>query len=190
MFSGFGGYYDLFRERYGGLLREAELWRLGHALRRCPHLSGGEAVRVRWGLEEDCERVAGLLELNGAPRWVAFEERFILAEEGGELLGALVYRTEPKRMRLGLLLVDPWAGEERVAIALYRGAAGLAAELGVKEVRARGEGRYLARSGYRPCLGWWRLDPLAVSRGSGGRLRGLLYLWGALAAPFFSAFRR
>ncbi len=147
-------------------------------------------IRDSWGLEEDAERVAGLLELNGAPRWVAFEERFIVAEEGGEVRAALVYRTGPKQMRLGLLVADPWGGEERLAVALYRGAAGLARELGVKEIRARGEGRYLARSGYRPALGGWRLDPLAGPRGPEGRPRRLSGLWRALGAPFSGAFRR
>jgi len=182
--------YDLYRRRLEELVREAEAGRLAREARRGGGPSGGGPVRVRWGLEEDCERVAGLLDLNGAPRWIAFEERFILAEEGGTLLGALVYRTEPKRMRLGLLLVDPWAGEERVATALYRGATELAAELGVKEIRARGGGRYLARSGYRPYPGGWRCQPRAASRAPEGRLRGLLALWGVLAPPFFGAFRR
>jgi hypothetical protein len=188
----FGGLeaYDLYGERREELAWEAEAGRLAREVRRGRAPSVGGSVRVRWGLEEDYERAAGLLELNGAPRWIAFEERFILAEEEGRLLGALVYRTEPKRMRLGLLLVDPWAGEERVATALYRGAAELAVELGVKEVRARGEGRYLARSGYRPGLGDWRTEPRAASRVPEGRLRKLLALWGVPATPFFRAFRR
>ncbi|BBL78321.1 hypothetical protein RxyAA322_01750 [Rubrobacter xylanophilus] len=187
MFSGFGG-YDLFRERHGELLREAELWRLGREARWS--LSWGEAVRVRWGMEEDVGRVAGLLELDGAPRWVAFEERFIVAEREGELVGVLVYRTEPKRMRLGLLVADPWVGEERVAIALYRGAAELARELGVREVLARGRARHLVRSGYRPVLGGWWFDPFADLRRAEGRTGRMRALWGSLAAHFFRTFRR
>jgi hypothetical protein len=40
-------------------------------------------VEVRWGFREDEARVAELLELNGVPRWAAFEERYIVAEEKG-----------------------------------------------------------------------------------------------------------
>ena len=47
------------------------------------------------GLLENEVKVAELLELNGMPRWVAFEERFIVAEREGEVLAAVRYRTEP-----------------------------------------------------------------------------------------------
>src|SRR4028118_93360 len=87
-------------------------------------------VRVRWGFAEDEPAVADLLQLNGMPRWVAFEERFVVAERDGKVWGALRYRTESKRLLLGLLVVDPWAGEERLARALYAGAAALARALG------------------------------------------------------------
>ena len=43
-------------------------------------------IEVRWGLREDEDSVAGLLELNGMSRPLAFEERFIVAvaePEGG-----------------------------------------------------------------------------------------------------------
>lgn len=46
-------------------------------------------TEVGWGLEEDEDLVAELLDLNGMSRWVAFEERFIVAEEKGEVLAAL-----------------------------------------------------------------------------------------------------
>ena len=71
------------------------------------------------GLLEDEAKVAELLELKGMPRWVAFEERFIVAEREGEVLAAVRYRTEPKRLLLGLLVADPWAGERRLAVDLY-----------------------------------------------------------------------
>lgn len=77
-------------------------------------MEAGE-IEVRWGLEADEERVSDLLELNGVGRWVAFEERFIVAERGGEVLAALRYRTEPKKLVVGLLVVDPWAGERALA---------------------------------------------------------------------------
>lgn len=194
--------FDLGRERQRELLGEAERWRLERSLRgaRRGWSTGFEerardGVLVRWGLSEDEEGVANLLELNGVPRWVAFEERFIVAEDGGRLLAALRYRTEPKRMSLGLLVADPWAGERRLAVALYSGAADLARELGVREILARPRGResYLREVGYGRTMGGWRMDM------KGPRERGerpVLRQWFearailvALAASFRRAFR-
>src|SRR3712207_4783767 len=112
-------------ERREELMREAERVRLVRTLREAREartrreanlygVSGEsltEGIEVRWGMAEDEARVAELLELNGMPRWVAFEERFIVAERDGEVLAALRYRTEPKRLVLGLLVTDPWAEE-------------------------------------------------------------------------------
>ena len=107
-------------------------------------------VEVRWGLREDEARVAELLELNGMPRWSAFEERYILAGERGEVLAALGYRTASKRLFLGLLVADPWGGERRLAEALYAGALDLAREAGIGEVYARAVcGDYPGEVGYR-----------------------------------------
>ncbi|MDQ3236269.1 MAG: hypothetical protein M3Q54_01870, partial [Actinomycetota bacterium] len=130
------------------LLREAEERRLARHLWEA-RISGSRSgaggkrdkgVTVRWGLRADDEKVAELLELNGMPRWVAFEERFVVAERDGVVLAALSYRTEPKRMLLGLLVVDPWAGERRMAVALYSGVPALAREMGVREIRAEAPG--------------------------------------------------
>ena len=115
---------ELARERRRELLREAEGRRLA---REAARLADGEVeekgVKVRWGLAEDDAAVADLLQLNGMPRWVAFEERFVVAEKNGKLVGAVRYATEAKRLTLSLLVVDPWAGERRVAGALYPGRA-------------------------------------------------------------------
>jgi N-acetylglutamate synthase-like GNAT family acetyltransferase len=97
------------------------------------------------------------------PRWISFEERFVVAEKGGKVLGAVRYRTESKRLILGLLVVDPWAGEGLVAPALYRGAGELAREIGVHEVFAPASPwlspwHYPARAGYRRRGRRWRLD--------------------------------
>ena len=75
-------------------------------------------IEVRWGLREDEAYVAELLELNGKPRPLAFEERFIVAvaEPEGELLAALSYRTASKRLLLGFFM--PTRGPRRV---LWRG---------------------------------------------------------------------
>ena len=46
-------------------------------------------IKVRWSRLEDEPRIAELLELNGMPRWVAFEEQFIVAEKERKVLAAL-----------------------------------------------------------------------------------------------------
>lgn len=184
---------ELARERREELLREAAGRRLALALRedRRDDEEGLGGVVVRWGLAEDEAAVADLLQLNGMPRWVAFEERFIVAERDGRVLGALRYRTESKRLLLGLLVVDPWAGEGRLARALYSGAADLARELGVGEVVASGaRAGYAGEAGYRRRGRGWRLvvEP-ASGAGVGaarGRWRRVLSLFGSLAVPFHS----
>lgn len=130
--------HSFWRERREELLREARKTRgpFAHARKR------PGAVEVRWGLPKDEAKVARLLDLNGMPRWVAFEERFVVAEQGDGLLAAVRYRTEPKRLLLGLLVADPWTGrggigERRLVVTLYAGARGLALELGAREIVAK-----------------------------------------------------
>ncbi len=152
------------RERRRALLREEQERALAREAARvraafAAAKEGPGTIEVRWGLPADEAAVAELLELNGMPRWVAFEERFIVAERGGKVLGALRYRTESKRLLLGLLVVDPWAGEGRLARALYAGAGDLARELGVGEVVAStARAGYAGEAGYRRRGRDWRLD--------------------------------
>lgn len=200
--AGFG----LWEERHKELVREAEHQRLARGLRearkaRAEERSGEdraglpEGIEVRWGLLEDEARIADLLELNGMPRWIAFEERYIVAEKDGEILAALRYRTESKRLLLGLLVGDPWAEEHLLAVALYAGAGELAREMGVGEVLARPfpHADYPREAGYRR---WgrreWRLDA-RVPRESRGELpaggwRRMFALFGVFSVPFFGAF--
>jgi hypothetical protein len=121
-----------------------------------------EKIEVRWGLHEDEVRIGELLELNGQPRGAASEERFIVAERDGHLAAALPYRTESKRLLLGLLLSDPWAEERPLAVASYAGAGELARELEAREVHARSvphPGDYPYEAGYRRrILGGWYLN--------------------------------
>ncbi len=185
-------YIELARERREELLREAAERRLARVSGGGSDDWGGDAVVVRWGLAEDEPAVAGLLELNGMPRWVAYEERFIVAEREGRVLGALRYRTESKRLHLGLLVVDPWAGEARLALALYAGAGELARELGVGVVLARTFAHvadYPREAGYRRRGRLeWRLEvaPSEEVRKEpvAGRWRRLFGLFGASAVPF------
>lgn len=191
---------ELARERREVLLREAEERRMADSLRRArwdvgEKRQGGvnEAVgiEVRWGSACDEATVADLLELNGMPRWISFEERFLVAEEDGKVLGALRYRTESKRLILGLLAVDPWAGEDLVARALYRGAGELAEELGVGEVVASSTSAgYPGGAGYRRWGRVWRLDVGAVPHHRGQISRSGWHRLSTLLTELISAFYR
>lgn len=199
---------EVWKRRHEELFREAERERLARAARaaRAGRVGGGRGeepievngrIEVRWGLLEDEEKVADLLQLNGMPRWAAFEERYVVAERDGKLLAAMNYRTEKGRLLLGLPVVDPWAGERTLAVALYGGAARLARELGADEVIARPSprGGYPGEAGYRrQGRREWRLDVSRPAEArektveSGGRR--LLGLFEAPAVPFVGLIRK
>jgi hypothetical protein len=201
--AGFGAW----EERHEELLREADERRLARGLREARKVRAEERasegyvevpgeIEVRWGLLEDEPRIADLLELNGMPRWITFEERYIVAEKDGEILAAMRYRTEPKRLLLGLLVADPWVEERPLAVAIYAGAKKLARETGVAEVIARSFpylGDYPREAGYRRRgLREWRLD---AARSLEGRKelpargwRRIFALLGIVTVPFFGAF--
>jgi hypothetical protein len=170
---------EMAKVRQEELLREADRRRMARSLRKFRRGEGDEegpleGVKVRWGLVGDEPAVADLLQLNGMPRWISFEERFVVVEKDGKVLGAVRYRTESKRLILGLLVVDPWAGEEWLASALYRGAGELASEIGAHEVVASASrARYPGRAGYRRRGRGWRLDLRRLSEAPGRR--GPLY---------------
>lgn len=115
---------------------------------------------VRLGLARDAPRIAVLLELNGMPRWVAYEERFIIAEEEGQLVAVVRFREDAEGLHLGLFVTDPWAREGPSVTALYAGAGTIAQGLGLRKVRARPRGHetLLRKAGYRRCRGGWWLD--------------------------------
>ena len=195
---------EVWRRRREELIREAQERALAREARKVreafapveerPGVPAG--MTVRWGLAEDEAAVADLLQLNGMPRWVAFEERFIVAEKRGKLVGAVRYATESKRLSLGLLVVDPWAGERRVAGGLYAGSRELAQELGVDVVVATGaRANYPRAAGFRHLGRTWRARVSRPDGGSadggspsGGRLGRLFGLWGTMAVPFYRAF--
>jgi hypothetical protein len=171
--------FQIARDRQKELLREAEERRISSALRRARR--GGErgeeteaeGVEVGWGLAGDEPAVADLLQLNGMPRWISAEERFVVARKDGKVLGAVRYRMESKRLMLGLLVVDPWAGEERLARELYRGAGELAREIGVREVVTPvSNAGYPGRAGYRRKGRGWRLDVTRPPGADGWPLQG------------------
>jgi hypothetical protein len=196
--------FGVWEERRRELLREAENRRLARGLRearvekRSGEASVGlpEGVVVRWGLLEDEPKVAEILELNGMPRWLAFEERYIVAEKDGKILAAMRYRTEKERLLLGLLVSDPWAEERPLAVALYAGAGKLAREMGVGEIIARPfpyVGDYPREAGYRRRgRREWRLDATLVPESRrelpAAGWRRTFALLGVLAVPFFGAF--
>ena len=192
---------EVWRQRRAELIREAQERALAREARkvRAAFAAAEErpagvtlGMEVRWGLAEDEPAVADLLQLNGMPCWVAFEERFIVAEKKGKLVGAVRYATESKRLTLGLLVVDPWAGERRVSKALYAGSRELARELGADVVVASGAcANYPRAAGFRHRGRMWHAGVPRSDGGSssGGRLRRLLGLWGMMAVPFYRAFR-
>ncbi len=167
-----------FTGKHQELLQEASQERLAQELRRgrksstvgLPTSDATAPVKkypeVRPGLVKDAHRIAELLELNGIPRWVAFEERFIIAEDEGRLAAVLRYHEDCERLYLGLLVADPWAEERSLAVALYAGARVVARGLGLREIRARTrqDETHPGDAGYRRCRGGWRLD-LANARG-------------------------
>jgi hypothetical protein len=200
--AGFGAW----EERRAELLREAEHRRLARQLREAREVRaagrsdegraevGDGGIAVRWGLLEDEGAIANLLELNGMPRWIAFEERYIVAEKDGEILAAMRYQTEPKRLLLGLVVVVPWAEERPLVGALYTRAGELAREMGVTEIFARPfpyGGDYPHEAGYRRRgRREWRLDAahsLEDELPAGG-WRRIFALLGTVAVPFFGAF--
>ena len=194
--------YRAWRERRREFLGEVQERALEREARRAREVfaaaeGSGSGIGVRWGLAEDATRLAGLLELNGMPRWVAFEERFIVAEEdGGRLLAAMRYRTESKRLILGLPVVDPWAGERRMIGVLYEGAAELAREIGAGEIVACPTGPAKdAQVGYLREAGWRRNLPFDAARTASVQelpqcgWRRLAALFGVAAVPFSRAFR-
>jgi hypothetical protein len=188
---------DEVSERRRELLREAGERRLARLAWEGSGSSGDDrGIGVRWGREADDDKVADLLQLNGMPRWIAFEERFVVAERDGKIVAALRYRMEPKKLVLGLLVADPWAGEPDLATALYAGAGELAREIGARDVLAQAGAApdYLAEAGYRWQGRGWRLDATrpAVRREqlpAGGWRRAVAML-GVVAVPFFRPFER
>jgi hypothetical protein len=168
-----------FTGRHQELLREASQERLAQELRRARKTSAeepptsnatapaGKRTDVRLGLAEDAPRIAELLELNGMPRWVAFEERFIIAEDDdGKLVAILRFREDSERLYLGLLVTDPWAEEHSVAVALYAGARVMALGLGLREIRARTRQNetHPREAGYRRWRRGWRVDVAGAAR--------------------------
>ena len=152
-------------------------------------------IEVRWGLAEDEDLIAELLDLNGMSRWIALEERFIVAEEKGEVLAALSYRLAPKRLLLGFLIADPRVEERLLATTLYAGVVTLAREAGIGEVRARANpyDNYPCEVEYRRWRGAWRSDTVLPFEVRGelpmGGWRRIFALLGVVAVPFFRAFR-
>ncbi len=141
-------------------LRRARKRRRRRRLTGDSETAADKRTQVRQGLAEDAPRIAELLELNGVPRWVAFEDRFILAEDEGRLVAVVRFREDSECLFLGLLVAEPWAEEGSVAVDLYTGARVMARELGLCEIRARTrqDETYPREAGYRRWREGWQLD--------------------------------
>jgi hypothetical protein len=167
-----------FTGRHQELLQKASEERLAQELRRARKTSAEQpqtsdatspaekSTEVRPALAGDAPRIAELLELNGMPRWVAFEERFIIAEDDGNLVAVLRFREDSERLYLGLLVTDPWAEEHSSAVALYAGARVMARDLGLREIQARTRQSetHPREAGYRRWIGGWRVDVAGAAR--------------------------
>jgi hypothetical protein len=162
-----------FAGRLRELIREADQERLARELHHAQKTPAGRPATsradapagrrpsVRRGSPRDAPRIARLLELNGMPRWVAFEGHFIIVEDGEALTAAMRFRQEYGRLHLGLLVTDPRTEEHPLAVALYVGARAIARRSGLHEVRAqtRRHQRHLREAGYRRRGGAWRISP-------------------------------
>jgi hypothetical protein len=152
-------------------------------------------IVVRWGNPEDRGRITHILRLNSMPARNVPERTYIVAEERGEVLAVVSYRTRRKRLLLGSLAVDPWAGEHRFAVALYSGAKDLTREMGLREVEVDSDDKreYLLEAGYHRLVGGWRVDKMPpfyeYEELPKSGWRRVLFLWGAPNVPFFRAFR-
>jgi hypothetical protein len=165
-------------EHHTELIRKEDKRRMTRKLRRAlgsqtdsiTHAKAGakveRTIQTRWGISRDEPRIGELLDLNGLPRQSAIAEQFVVAVEDGEVLALTGYRTAPKRLVLGPVIADPWAGERDLAVALYAGVRGLARDMGVRKILARSDGRtnYPRLAGYRRRLGGWtrggQFDPV------------------------------
>jgi hypothetical protein len=188
--------YKAWRERRKELVAEDQDRALAREARRVREAfasaeGSGPAVEVRWGLAEDGARIADLLELNGMPRWVAFEELFVVAAERGEVTAAVRYQTGRERLLLGLLVADPWRDRGALAEVLYSGARALAWEAGIPRVvvRVPENPRRARDAGFRRHGRDLQADATALPdpppKPSGSSLRRAFSLWGRLCVPFF-----
>ncbi|MGI8648830.1 MAG: hypothetical protein ACR2KW_00380 [Rubrobacter sp.] len=125
----------------------------------------GDVFVRRAGVSES-GGIARVMESNGIPRWTAYEGSFLVAGRGDEILGAVEYGLRYEkvgRLALKVPVVEPWAGEREIFVALYRAAAEVARQAEVSEVRAESVRlrEYAVAAGYeRGPSGWrLRLDP-------------------------------
>ena len=114
-------------------------------------------IRARLTAPEDEDGLRRLLEWKDAPRRLAVEKRFLVAQQGEAVLE---YRVVGRILLLGSLLSGPWGLERLAARALYAEAHTLAREAGLREVRAASPwSAYPHEVGYRRWGRVWRVDP-------------------------------
>jgi hypothetical protein len=167
--------------------KEVETMERGLTGYRC----GTEVRRSRLA---DSTRVTELLEMNGMRCRLAEEEAFLVAERGGEILAALAYRVEIRRLSLGVFVADPWEPERSLARMLYAEAFLFAREMGLEEFRVLSPSTDTTPTMSDTVSGTscWHLgtDDRLEFRAAlpEGGWRRVLALWGTTAVPFFRAF--
>ena len=118
-------------------------------------------IRARLAAPEDEDGLRRLLEWNDAPRRLAVEKCFLVAQQGEAVLAALEYRVVGRILLLGPLFSGPWGLERLPARVLYAEAHTLAREAGLQEVRAAASpwSAYPHEVRYRRWGRVWRVDP-------------------------------
>ncbi|WP_162924626.1 hypothetical protein [Rubrobacter indicoceani] len=142
-------------------------------------MSVEKRMSVRRSGRADIADIVRLMEMNGLPRWTAYEEgSFLVAGGGGrDVIGVVAFReVGAGRMLVGVPVVDPWFGESETAVALYVGAAESAGVRGLREVVLVGRvsSDQAREAGFQHGLrGWW-LSFGEAPGGGFGRLRKAL----------------
>jgi hypothetical protein len=83
-----------FAGRLRELIREADQEQLARELHHAQKTPAGRPATSHADARPDAPRIVRLLELNGTPRWVAFEKHFIIVDDGESLTAAIRFRQE------------------------------------------------------------------------------------------------
>ncbi|WP_047865455.1 hypothetical protein [Rubrobacter aplysinae] len=150
-------------------------------------------MEIRRATADDANAVASIRHRAGVGGPNILKERFLVAEERGQVLAVARYRKARGGLMLDRAVADPQVEEYRFAVLLYGGAGELARTLERRLVWVECDTHreYLLESGYVRRVGGWRLD--VDWEMSSPRLvpewlwRRMLAFWRATDAPLFRA---